>query len=160
MKRKLNMLLALSLLGLTGAAYATTCYLNQVVLCFKNGDKVQGSYLHTGSSIGGGTASFYADIFAEESAWRYDKYSVTRGGRTPNRSYTSFCVGFEAGGADLFTQPAVNGGFHVTFWNPLTSHTDDGWNGSGGLSPIPAYDERVYYSVGASYSDTSSTSCN
>lgn len=158
MKRKLNIILTLSLLALVGTAYAT-CYLNQVVLCFKAGDTVVGSYLYTGGS--GPNTSFTTQVYADEDCWRYDLYSVTRGGRTlaSAKSYLSYCVGINGavGAVGPNTHENDQTGFEVYFYNPNVGSTVTGWNAPGGG---PTSDGRDFYHVTAYYVDQDSVQCN
>src|SRR6266404_9870827 len=116
MKNKLNIILALGLLCLGATGYAT-CYLNQVVSCFITGDLVQASYVHTGA----GESSYYADVYADEPAWRYDRYSVTRGGKSAQtaNNYVSPCTGGTYSGEGPLTARNDVHGFQVHFYNPF-----------------------------------------
>ena len=164
MKKKINVLLALGLLGLAATAYST-CYLNQVVLCAKSGDKVAGSYMHTGN----GEASYYTDVFADEDCWRYDKYSVTRGGRgaQTGNNYVSQCVGIATGGVGTsggngpMTYQADYSGFRVKYWDSVVGQNRTAWN--GGANTIPPSGAEMFdaYHVTASYVDNAlANTCN
>ncbi len=151
MKNKLNALLGLSLLGLAATAYATTCYLNAVVLCYKANDLVHGSYLHAAFSA---YPSFYTDVYAEEDAWRYDTYVVT----------TSWCNGTSNGSPGPGTIQGDTAGFACWYYNPnIGANYTQSWNGPAVGSFAPNLWEVLnFHSVTAKYNSigTGSTLCD
>jgi hypothetical protein len=140
MKNKLNLCLALALLGMAVTAYST-CYLNQVVLCFKSGDRVAGSYAHAGGIDNNNSSygSFYTDVYADEDSWRYDRYSVTRGGRNTDKTYNSYCVGTCTGNAAAgpYTQGSDPNGFAVHYYNPALGANVSAYNGDSTVIGTP-----------------------
>jgi hypothetical protein len=177
MKNKLNLCLALALLGMAVTAYST-CYLNQVVLCFKSGDLIStgsSGYWHASGTVIGGTetyGTFYTDVYADEDSWRYDKYSVPRGGKTPavpGNGYTSYCVGTctgGAGGAGPYTQGNDPFGFQAHYYNPLIFSTISAYNGNptiiGTTTTVcgGTLEVQAFRSFSADYVNNGSGYCN
>lgn len=154
MRNKVNISIMIGIVLLGASAYAT-CYLNAVVLCFKAGDSVNGSYAFTQSP----GPSYTTAVYANENAYRYDSYSVSSGGRTPNNNYTSYCDGVTHGNDGPATTPNDgNAGFQVYWYNPNVGSTVTGFNDVTGAGPWSNGIE--FYSVTANWSDKNSSSCN
>lgn len=87
MKRKLNAIIATTILGMMASAYAATCYLEQIVVCAVAGDNL-GTY---DLDLGGGS-TLNATLYADTRAYRVGTYStgVTRGGFN-RTSFNSLC---------------------------------------------------------------------
>jgi hypothetical protein len=166
MKNKLNLCLALALLGMVVTAYSTTCYLNQVVLCAKSGDKIVASYAHaSGSSVCCTWLSFYTDVYADEDSWRYDRYSVTRGGRVTDQSFVSYCVGTCTGGTGPYTQGNDTFGFQAHYYNPAIGANVSAYNGDPAILGTttgvcgPALEVQAFQSFTTHYANPGTT-CN
>jgi hypothetical protein len=107
MKRKLNILLAGLIVGLIGTAYATTCYLHQVVLCLGVGDVAAG----TSANCGSYTSS--VNVYADVNAYKWGIHSVTRGGYN-STTYTGYCD------SNSNSPDSVNGIFEVYWFDPCS----------------------------------------
>jgi len=135
MKRKLNMALTIAILGILGTAYGT-CYLNKVVLCVGTGDSVA-SFSTTCS--GSGTATFSYAVIADEGAWRFDVYSVTRGGlhtEDLNITKSGFYCDNSTSNPFFNDTPYQNYGFNAHYIDPCSGSRVTNANAPGSASPF------------------------
>jgi len=155
MRNKLNIAILTGIVLLGASAYAT-CYLNGVVLCFKAGDSVNSAYAFTQSP----GPSYTTGVNANENAYRFDSYSVTRGGRHTDQTYTSYCDGVthSVGHGPNTDVNDGSAGFQVYWYNPNVGSTVTGINDvtNGG----EASQGIEYYSVTANWEDSGASSCN
>jgi hypothetical protein len=135
MKSKLNVILAVTILGILGSAYGT-CYLNRVVLCVGNGNTAA-SFSKT--CAGSGTVTFSYAVIADEAAYKFDAYSVTLGGLKTQDWNVVDAGGFFCDGINENTifnyYPANNAGFSAHYIDPCNGTRITGYN-NGAVFPF------------------------
>ena len=127
-KRKLNITMSLILVGLMSTAYAT-CYLQKVVLCLGSGDGV-GSF--TSTCPGSPSYSANVPVYASENAYKWDVYSVTRGGYT-SHAYSTAASDFNYCNRNSGQPDINNGTFSVWYRIPCNGVEVDTDNAFLGL---------------------------
>ncbi len=147
MKLKINAIIAATILAMMGSAYGITCYLEQIVNCVKTGDTL-GTFVMSSGTCAGDTVKMFADDYA----WRFDIYSVTRGGLSGTATYTSLCDGFVNHGYPPGYGSRLGSGFNVYYSGSCTSSTLSTTN--------PDPNGTRYYQVTTSYLPSTPTLCN
>jgi hypothetical protein len=134
MKSKLRLMLSVTIVGLIGSAYAT-CYLPQVVVCLGLGDSPSGNFVKTCS--GSGTVTYAYQIVADETAYRTDVYSVTRGGYDSHDIGGAgyYCDGSSQDSANFNTSPS-SVGFLAHYIDPCNGSRITGVNNASGSTPF------------------------
>ncbi len=131
MKKTLNLFAAVLILGLMGSAYAA-CYLQKVILCLGTGDDLGGTFT-SGACTTGDTVTTYNGLhaFANQNVYKWDVYSVTRGGFTTadaNAGGQNYC-------STDANAPDAGSFYAVHYINPCTGGTENNTNPQFGQNP-------------------------
>jgi hypothetical protein len=134
MNKKLNIVTTAVIFTVLASAYAT-CYLNQVVLCIGNGDEVASSF----KSCAPNTVTLSYAIYADENAYKWNVYSVTRGGfHTEDLNAISpvYCDGIVTDpNGNANQNPQNNYGFKSHYIDPCNGGTVSAVNDGSGSDP-------------------------
>lgn len=150
MNKRINAIVCATIIGAMATAYGT-CYLRQVMVCVGYGDNLG---LHNTPGCMNS-----ATIYADETAWRWDLYSVSRGGRAGGSTESVYCDSISQSGTNPYFNPDAGSdashfglGFKVFYTSACNGSDFTDING-------PGYSQ--YWQVTTSYfpSGTAST-CN
>ncbi len=146
MKLKINAIIAATILGMMGSAYGL-CYLDQIVNCVKTGDSL-GTFVMSSGTCAGQTVNMFADDYA----FRFDTYTVSRGGLSGTMSVVTLCDGFVNHGYPPQAGNSAGSGFDVYYSGSCTSSTLSTTN--------PDPNGTKYYQVTTHYLTSPPTLCN
>lgn len=148
MRNKVNVLLAAVTLVLAGTAYGL-CYLDQVVCCAISGDNL-GNYGSLTLDLGGGSTTAISGsftLYSDSSAYRFDTYSVSRGG-FGETAFTSYCDPIGTVGNEYGANNHGAGNWQCHYYNA----------NNGATGTCYSSDPNNTHTTGATYANYSVTS--